>query len=268
MRVSSVALAFLFAVILSSNIVIGIERKSLAGTSPMASGERRKFRFDSHYSACKLHTFFSKKFYIKKYIIEEGQRFNGMREIDDLEKIVFFAGMSKQNLATEDPNVVFKGRWLGVSICTEGEVDHVHTADENRSGMGKDAYRCGLATLLTYLCLVDRGVQGDWAGHDIEDEDDFIPQQLPIATMAKRNCKKLVYLNNNVIPFVGAKAYLYAAKDADYLKMATFHGTELQHHTWDTDNALKEFDELTKCGRPLGTFEKVYGNYWYFCMEK
>ena len=139
------------------NVVNGQKRKPLSGTPQILNGEVTHFLFDPYYTMCKLLSF--EHFFVKKYTIEQGQEFEG----DEVDKrtVVLVAALDRKTLDDKEcPEDMLKGRWIGNAQCTRGNVNMVKTGRTKQTGVPLDGYRCGLATLLTYLCLVDGAVQG------------------------------------------------------------------------------------------------------------
>ena len=43
--------------------------------------------------------------------------------------------------------------WFGFSVCINGEIKHVEVSNQQSTGIGHSAKRCGLGSLLAYLCF-------------------------------------------------------------------------------------------------------------------
>ena len=265
--------------ILTSCVVMGQRRRPLSMTGQIESGSIKQFLFDPYYKHCKLQSF--RGFFIKKFTIEEGKSYDG--QAGEMERFVFFAASMSQSFLhkgeEKDVDDMLTGKWLGTATCTEGSIDKVHIADKGQSGL-LTAHGCGIATVLTYLCLVDKDVEGDGIGHSI---DTIIlnshPKLRSITEMATKHCTKFIQLKIEIDTDdeADAKAFIYAAADAGYNKIAMYHMSKYQESTFDTDGALKEIDKLQKCN--IGHYvyipkynmnaivEKV-GRHWYFCRMK
>jgi hypothetical protein len=152
-------------------------RRSLAGTKKIESGwtrkefngkagkggEVRELNLDfGYYKNCLLP---HKSFFVKKYFIDKDEKpeFDFFMNEFKENAIVYIAVFDKDSLTKDFPpeDVLEKG-YLAARICAEGQslvTNLMVTAAKDRvgkSGNNQPAKQCGLATILSYFCYLDR----------------------------------------------------------------------------------------------------------------
>ena len=152
-----------------------------------------------------------------------------------------------------------------------------------KSGNNQPAKRCGFATILSYLCYLDREVEpsikGEGVGYnfavermealdankkdDMEDNINFIQE----------NCHRVIKILTTASPSVGGRAYIYAAMDAGYQSMITMgkdHMGKIKIHKmaalskrFQSEPAYKEGNDVVD--PVLDKFVQMQGDVWFFC---
>ena len=238
-------------------------RRSLAAIPPLRNHDLRHHEFDPYYEKCKLLSW--KKFFIKKYTLQPGASIEGHKLTEVT--IVIVAALQQKDLDGTDPIAALKRPRIADILCREGVVDSVNTANKDKTGVNKDAYQCGLATLLSFLCLIDANVQGTGLGNKLENLEGQGEEGKELAEFAKARCQKIVYFLNAANPAAGSKAYLYAAIDANYGSLMTFHPFKASPKSANF-NVCDILDELNQKELNLDEFRREFGDAWYFCMIK
>ena len=233
-------------------MVHGVNRRSLKGTSSIVNNDVKYFEFDPYYTKCNLRQS-HEGYFIKKYTLQRGDDFD--MDILETDTMYLFAALQKETLNKEDPTAVKNGNWIGRAACSKQIVDDIWTGDKDQTGVGISAAQCGLGTMITYLCLVDNHVQGMDIANSLGNAK--------MDQLAREDCKSLVKFINNSNPARGSKAFLYAAIDACYTKMAVQSMKTKEYKSFDTEAALREFNESIEKGE---CFLKTYGTKWHFCI--
>lgn len=236
--------------------------------SPMLDGEVKLFEIDKRYTECQLKDFES--FYVSKYEIKEGQSFNGYPNEGptvEEETYAFFAFLDEKDLGEKDPNKLLRMEWISYILCREGTVGLVETPTQDGPGSGLNARKCGLATLLSYLCMKDGDVRGFHAFSYSRNKEEFEPKIRTLIQDAAQNCRKVILFQNIAVPEHGALAYINAAMDAHYGRLYTFFADstpELQ--------SFSTFDDLPSVYKEYKAnpdeFVDEYGLDWFFCERK
>lgn len=249
---------------------------------PMEDGELRKFTFDPYYTDCKLKD--RPKFYVTKFVIEKGSTYSGLHiahiPLVMLEETyAIYAALNKDSVTERNPDTMLESNWISRASCIQGEVVAVKTAEDFRTGVHIPADQCGLATLLSYLCMVDDDVSAGlgYAFSKIMRKPKFagITKKLP---SIEATCEKVIHYNNAAEPYIGARAYLNAAMDSNFLLLYTYipisddsiptispiSPSEGKVETIPILRALEEYTTEATAWE----FVKRNGDEWYFCKEK
>ena len=145
-------------------------RKPLSNLKALKVGDSEEFNFDGdHYTECQL--LHDSVFHVRKWSIAP----NGRWQDNPVHKptFVYIAALQQDDLSSINPNeVIEENKHISSISCIEGQVMRVDTAGKYQTGIGLPAFRCGLSTLLCYLCMVDPDVKGDGIGFNFEQSPD------------------------------------------------------------------------------------------------
>ena len=242
----------------------------------MEKDEIQTFRFQAKYTECKLRHY--EKFRVTKYVVEKGQVYEGytLGEIGGFvvqqQTYAYFAVLWPLATSEPDPNQIFRGSWISRATCIKGEVVTVVTAEAFQTGVQISADRCGLATLLSYICMVDDDVRAgmciDFAKYQT------LPTFSGLLTMVpniEKYCKMVILFQNAADPEIAAKAYLNAAMNANFLHLYTYIPIDMFNTS--KPNKGRAFSFSTSDALALYTddprnFNQQYGDFWYFCEAK
>ena len=171
---------------------------------------------------------------------------------------------------------------LGYSQCRPGWIEHVWI-EEGALSKVKNARECGLATVLTSLCLID--TQLNYMYHVR-----FSFLSTPNKAMTELSkypgpyddvqnyCKKLMGMDMWADPKKGAHAYFRAALRTGYRRMIIFDG--IHHHYFWVQDAMQRYISMGEdsgniglldgccceaCGLPFPC--EAFGKHWYFCKD-
>ena len=250
-------------------------------------GEVGKYIIDkAHYEHCKL----SPRIFIKKYFISKGESLRSLyplnpslRPLEFVEDAILYVVAANRDLLNDDdtPEDQLDLPYLALRTCVEGKhpwMSYVKTND--------DAKRCGLSTILAYLCYHDREVEPSIMGTSITGYD-FSLELETSGVLAKLSAKKLKYFAERkcqrilkVItvsdPSAGGRAYVNAGMDAGYQYLITFKKKNPLRKISVTKTAklVEEFKkkEPYTAGNNLvdpvlDPFIANYGNEWYLCKK-
>jgi len=248
------------------------------GEETGSGGEVRKFEIDfTHYKKCKLP---HKPFFIKKYYVE-GIVFN---------RIEFIAGLDEGILQSNDPpDEILEDHYIAHRVCAENKHTSVNWQETSNAekvgdeGNNQPATGCGLSTILSYLCYLDREAEpsimsSSPIGYYFEEELDKVDRDPDkkkkvenLKLHAEKSCKWILKILNTAEPSCGARAYVYGALDAGYqILLAMDLEQEDGFESFETAKLSDEFQktenqaEMGRCPF-LDKFVKKYGRSWYFC---
>ena len=164
-------------------------------------------------------------------------------------------------------------RQIGFAKCLHGYIESIHTNDKPL-----DARKCGIATVLTQLCLMDPKINRKGSGNMgerqlqiLEDKGELelrIPETLPESVL--EDCKEIVSLRMSARPMEGAFAYFSAAKNLDFEKLIVTYGINI-FAIYDTQTASRNYDAKTGyigscCENRICT--RAFSAFWIFCKVK
>ena len=184
---------------------------------------------------------------------------------------------------------------IGFAVCQSGWLERVcvnsgkgntddsndDCVDEYYSDVALDARRCGIASVLTELCLIDPKINKidpsssafeHLREHDSDDIEDDIAR-------IETKCENLVGLEMAAEPKVAAYGYLSAALRLEYLELIVQERffpedpricwKELSISYYKTQEAKELFNAETGMIAPCGSNRlcNAYEGYWYFCKE-
>ena len=223
-------------------------------------GEVREFYIDfGYYKKCLLP---HKSFFTKKYFIDEGENpgfeFNGWNEFKE-NAIVYIAVFDKDPLTKDSsPEEVLRKDYLAARICAEGQslvTNFMATAGKDRvgqSGNNQPAKQCGLATILSYFCYLDRefehSIMGTGVGYDFASErrdaltDNEKQRVEKFIIYVQKTCQRVLKVMTVASPTAGGRSYIYAGMDAGYQYLMTIgmeHNTDFNTHK--TEELSEEF---------------------------
>jgi hypothetical protein len=211
--------------------------------------------------------------------------------------IVYIAGLNEDILKQNDPpEKVLKGHCIAYKTCAEGktfDTNYIRTSsatDVGNEGGNQPAFQCGLSTLLSYLCDLDKEIEPSIKGSS-EFGYDFAkevrsekPGKKEVVEKLKRyaegSCRKILKIFNvHAKPLAGARAYIYAAMDAGYELFVELDSAEEDgYHTYVTKEVVQEFQKPDNKPRLNGDnkledpfldkFVRDYGRNWFFCKKK
>ena len=260
-----------------------------------SGGEIREFSIDfGYYLNCLLPR--DKFFYVKKYYLEKGDKLD--IDLDEFnyeeDAIAYIASFEKDKISTNDPpEDVLWTEYLAVRVCAEGkflDTNKMLTSDSDRvgsSGSYQSARQCGLSTVLSYLCYLDReiepSIKGDSnLGYDFKlelreakntNEREKLKQFIKVV---EKSCKRILKVVTTAKPSVGGRSYVYAGMDAGYQYLMTVGTGEINiamtHH-------MKKLNKLFREKPPKKIGEEIVdpvldelvekeGNKWFFCKVK
>ena len=260
-----------------------------------SGGDTRRFEIDfDYYSNCLLPR--NKPFYVKKYFLVKGDNLDNDANSMHLKEnaIAYIASFEKDIIDTNDsPENVLWNDHIAVRVCGEGRfviTNSMTTSDGDRvgsSGNYQSAKRCGLATLLSYLCYLDRETEPSIKGvsnlgYDFELElteanDALEREQLQrFIQLVKKSCKRILKVVTTAKPSVGGRSYIYAGMDAGYQYLMTIGKDNDNHavcHHMEKLNRLFRDNPPEKHGEEIidPILDKIVekeGNKWFFCKVK
>ena len=159
---------------------------------------------------------------------------------------------------TKNPGL---GNYIGqvaIANCKNGRIDLVNVNKRN-----PDARQCGIATVLTELCLLDPEIH--------ERGERNAAYKLLQKTQLEVNCIQMVGLQMIAKPLTGAHTYFSAAINTGFNKLVVFPRFSGIYSIYDTVVAKQNYDGETGfieiCCENNG---RCYANggEWIFCKEK
>ena len=181
----------------------------------------------------------------------------------------------------------YPAHWISKLQCMKGFINFVQTADAPQTGVNQPAFRCGLATVLTYLCMKDDHIHGkagfeDW---DVLEKLEGKTIARDLKPLLENHCKKNIYLDNaatdpiTLEPNNAGKAYLYAGIDAGYEQLYTVSslyigkrgpihdtGCKPKVHSFTTYQMLMYGNWGDGDGN--WDYRKLVRGRWHFCLPK
>ena len=271
--------------------------RSKTDESTGSGGDTRRFEIDfDYYSNCLLPR--NKPFYVKKYFLVIGDNLdygaNSMELHLEENAIAYIATFEKDKIDTNDsPENVLWNDHIAVRVCGEGkfvETNSMTTSDEDRvgsSGNHQSAKRCGLATILSYLCYLDREIEPSIKGVsdlgyefdlELKEANDVLErEQLQrFIQLVKKSCKRILKVVTTAKPSVGGRSYIYAGMDTGYQYLMTIGKDSVNHavcHHMEELNRLFRENPPKKHGEEiidpiLDKLIEKEGNKWFFCKVK
>ena len=185
---------------------------------------------------------------------------------------------------------LLKGTWLAFVHYAAGKVKLVKTASNiNINGEAVSAKECGMASVLSYLCLIDNQAPG-LTVQDIHEinlvngRHIYDPSDLDNVLAVLTRCQKLVFFGIAADPPIGARAYITAAIDAKFKYMVTIHichrfcihqgnkdPATCTSFVWKacTMNAMSTADprmSFEQRNTNMRNLLNTFGTSWYFCL--
>ena len=147
---------------------------------------------------------------------------------------------------------------VAVAHCRHGNIDFVKVSSKRNH----DARQCGIATVLTELCLLDP---------DIHERGE---RNAAYKTLRKyqmeTNCIQMVELQMSARPLSGAHAYFSAAINTGFNKLIVVWWGFRRQSIYDTVVAKQNYDAKTGYIEPCCQNEdrcKAEDAHWIFCKE-
>ena len=248
-------------------------------------------------------------FYVKKYWIPERDRYGNLRRL-----VIYLAQLpsaappfidSRNDLLTVRNN---HRNWLAMSVCENNLLTDIRANDNVLFDDGRvlSARRCGLASVLAYLCFLDSDHLTDRKGYLIENDGIWGDDNMPQITMLGFNnegCSRMIKADFTLLQggrdawLPGNKALIYGAFAARFHQLVAYnpepcdrrgpqHCCEarnqkgncfLLEHLIDTINVRDpgaDGPAVQNLNNPqqaihfgLDNFMKHYGKIWYFCKR-
>lgn len=162
----------------------------------------------------------------------------------------------------------FDAGTVGSSLCTEG--GYISRVD-----VGYHAQGCGISTILTSLCFIDKdlnGPEGNLAC-GLRDKNDALKHLKPYQRQyewALNNCRSLWYMRAIPSPKSGAYGYFNAALNCGYDNMVIILSDIFAQKFEAFGPALTQtwrglYDPETGIIRDPSGDIKAWSGYWFFC---
>ena len=225
---------------------------------PMQKNEVQSFSIDyTKHKNCELIDKDKKK--VKKYFVKKTK---------DGQHWLFTASTNK------DFNEVDKKSWfLGNAYCNDAWLERVGVTTTKgppgSSGLdqvdpnGLEAQRCGIGTILSTLCFIDKDVNyGSGIVFDLKPELKgtlFNPEDKEMIEKAKQDCENVLGLQMSASKG-GGNTYFKAATLAGFNRMIFFDEYEKNEWIWPTVSEAKSCYNENRLG--------CQHDKWYFCKEK
>ena len=173
----------------------------------------------------------------------------------------------------EKPDTYQYKRQVGFAKCWHGHIESIVTHNEPL-----DARKCGIATVLTELCMVDPKINQRGKENLAEKQLEILERTgkselrisgtLPESVL--EDCKEIVRLKMSARPMDGAFAYFSAAKNLGFDKLIVAYGTK-RFAIYDTPIASQNYDAKTGhigscCENRVCT--GAWNSFWIFCKMK
>ena len=248
-------------------------------------------------------------FYVKKYWIPERDRYGNLRRL-----VIYLAQLpsaappfidSRNDLLTVRNN---HRNWLAMSVCENNLFTDIRANDNVLFDDGRvlSARRCGLASVLAYLCFLDSDHLTNRKGYLIENDGIWGDDNMPQITMLGFNnegCSRMIKADFTLLQggrdawLPGNKALIYGAFAARFHQLVAYnpvpcdrYGPQeccaaenrkgncfLLEHLIDTINVRDpgaDGPAVQNLNNPqqaihfgLDNFMKHYGKIWYFCKR-
>ena len=156
---------------------------------------------------------------------------------------------------------------IAFADCNPGEVDKIEVAEKNKV-QPRDARQCGIATVLTELCLLDPDIYE-------KGEKNRAYRLLRNHDVTTMSCGQAVSLQMGADPKSGAYAYFSAASRTGYNKLVVNwpNSDYAQIAIYDTDHAKQAYNAETGIIEPCVICQntdvpcEAYKAKWIFCKE-
>ena len=153
------------------------------------------------------------------------------------------------------------GAYIGqvaVANCRSGHIDLVNVG----TTINQDARMCGIATVLTELCLLDPEIH--------ERGERNAAYKMLQRNQLELNCIQMVSLQMIAKPLTGANAYFSAAINTGFNKLVVFPRFSGTYNIYDTEIAKQNYDGKTGfieicCQNKDRCYAS--GADWIFCKE-
>ena len=156
---------------------------------------------------------------------------------------------------------------IAFADCNPGEVDKIEVAEKNKV-QPRDARQCGIATVLTELCLLDPDIYE-------KGEKNRAYRLLRNHDVTTMSCGQAVSLQMGADPKSGAYAYFSAASRTGYNKLVVNwpNSDYAQIAIYDTDHAKQAYNVETGIIEPCVICQntdvpcEAFQAKWIFCKE-
>ena len=156
---------------------------------------------------------------------------------------------------------------IAFADCNPGEVDKIQVAEKNKV-QPRDARQCGIATVLTELCLLDPDIYE-------KGEKNRAYRLLHSHDVTTMSCGQAVSLQMGSDPKSGAYAYFSAASRTGYNKLVVNwpNSDYAQIAIYDTDHAKQGYNAETGIIEPCVICQntdvpcEAFQAKWIFCRE-
>ena len=156
---------------------------------------------------------------------------------------------------------------IAFADCNPGEVDQIQVAEKNKV-QPRDARQCGIATVLTELCLLDPDIYE-------RGENNRAYRLLRSHDVTTMSCGQAVSLQMGSDPKSGAYAYFSAASRTGYNKLVVNwpNSDYAQIAIYDTDHARQAYNAETGKIEPCIICQntdipcEAFQAKWIFCRE-
>ena len=268
-------------------LIDGWKRNRINGPNGRG-GEVTQYRIDKeHYKKCTLDKFV----FVKKYFISKGEtiRSLGSDPLKFSEDAILYVAVSDGDELWRTPEHQLNHPYLGFRTCSEGKhplFNYVRLTSVEKTS--NDAKRCGLSTILAYLCYRDREVERSIMG-TAETGYDFLLESKKSGSRAKIAAKKLkIFANRKCKRIIKVsipagkdrtlgRAYITAGMDAGYEFLITFNTKNPLRKIFviSTEKLVKSFEEKPASDPVVGNavdpvldeFVDNYGNDWFLCKK-
>ena len=252
------------------------------------NSEIGRYQLDkAHYDGCPID---SAEIFIKKYYLPLSEKhfYRGRLNPDLLrgydEDSILYIAASDRNFLVDDTapenlpsNKLDELPILGYRTCSAGN---------GYAQTNQQAGRCGIATILSYLCYQDReiepSIKGPGIGYDFDTHEINVSEETleKFKKQAEKGCKRIMKVVTFADPSAGARAYIYAAIDAEYRVLMSYHRkigeVDIEKISIKNLNELsKQFQKQKPVVRNGKLVDPVLdplitkiGNIWFFCKKK
>ena len=147
---------------------------------------------------------------------------------------------------------------VAVAHCRHGHIDLVKVSSKRNH----DARQCGIATVLTELCLLDPDIHQRGEGNSA--------YKMLQKYQTETNCIQMVELQMSARPLSGAHAYFSAAINTGFNKLIVVWWGFRRQSVYDTVVAKQNYDAKTGYIEPCCQNEDICraeDAFWIFCKE-